>query len=241
MTVLYDINLESRNKRTNGPVARRRIFCVYTTAAHSVPKRPARSLLSARIAFFFLASLSLALSLLVFLLRVWQVEKEEKRNNHNNNNNNTHGEIYGLPADRVFVLCELGPIPYYHYCHYYYPLLSVCALYLKPLGVCIELCSIRLPMLSAGIASPVEKKNLPESDLRGEKRCSSSYSLSPALWHFNIHYDGPTQCFTKAFVNFIHHLPTIAQRSSTIQRVQKTILDCLHPFRFVPFFVCVCP
>ena len=79
---------------------------------------------------------------------VWQVgEKEKERNNHYTtitytSNNTRTEEIYGLPADRLFVLCELRPIA-----TIYIP--GCCTITTKALGVHQVACQPTLPLPSS--------------------------------------------------------------------------------------------
>lgn len=54
-----------------------------------------------------------------------------------------------------------------------------------------------------------------------------------------IHYDGPTQCFTKAFVDSIHHSRVYCAIPIARQHLQKTIIPCVlynSPLFFFSFF-----
>ena len=78
---------------------------------------------------------------------VWQVGEEEKeRNNHYTTitytSNNTGTEIYGLPTDRIFVLCELRPIA-----TIYIP--GYCTITTKALGVHQVACQPTLTLPSS--------------------------------------------------------------------------------------------
>ena len=106
-----------------------------------MPVRPLSSTFSYQNRLFFFL-------FLIFQSCIWQVGEEEKeRNNHYTtitytSNNTRTEEIYGLPADRLFVLCELRPIA-----TIYIP--GCCTITTKALGVHQVACQPTLPLPSS--------------------------------------------------------------------------------------------
>ena len=129
-------------ERTDGRAgwARRRtlILVSFSTRANAGSPTIVHVLLSES-PFFF--------SFLISQSCVWQVGEEEKeRNNHYTTitytSNNTGTEIYGLPTDRIFVLCELRPIA-----TIYIP--GYCTITTKALGVHQVACQPTLTLPSS--------------------------------------------------------------------------------------------